>query len=82
MALATGLVCFKVNKGAECRLLPQPLYRFDAPEQGILDGAIFAFVVANDPDLLLTVTLRSPPVSWKTRCGTDPYMESLDRMIK
>lgn len=50
---------FEVNKGGNCRLLPQPLYRFESPEQGIIDGAVFAFVVANDPELLLTVTLNS-----------------------
>lgn len=37
------------------RLLPQPLHRYEAEKAGILDGAVFAFVVSNDPELLLVI---------------------------
>jgi hypothetical protein len=37
----------------ELRLLTTPLYRFAAEDSGVLDGAVFAFVVSNDPELFL-----------------------------
>jgi hypothetical protein len=37
----------------ELRLLTAPLYRFQASEQGILDGAIFSFAKGTDPEVLL-----------------------------
>ena len=37
----------------ELRLLTQPLYRYADEQAGILDGALFAFVVSNDPELFL-----------------------------
>jgi hypothetical protein len=33
--------------------LTQPLYRFEDEKAGVLDGALFAFVVSNDPELFL-----------------------------
>jgi hypothetical protein len=45
------------NQTSELRLLPQPMDRYAAPEQGILDGALFALVVANDPQLLLRLEI-------------------------
>lgn len=39
----------------QLRLLPTPLYRFAAEEHGVLDGALFAFVVSNDPEMLLLI---------------------------
>ncbi len=35
------------------RLLPRPLYRYDAERTKTLDGALYAFVVGTDPELLL-----------------------------
>jgi hypothetical protein len=35
------------------RLLPTPLYRYDAERTKTLDGALFAFVLGTDPELLL-----------------------------
>jgi hypothetical protein len=37
----------------DLRLLPQPLYRFEDEKAGVADGALFAFVVSNDPELFL-----------------------------
>jgi hypothetical protein len=44
-----------VNGPTELRFLPQPIYEYSAPEADVLDGAIFAFVVATDPEALLVI---------------------------
>ncbi len=59
----------------ELRLLTTPLYRFQASEQGIIDGAIFSFAKGTDPEvlLLLEAVTDSP--------GRDAYWQySLARM--
>lgn len=40
---------------SELRLLPQPVYRYPEHTPGVLDGAIFAFVLATDPELFVMV---------------------------
>jgi hypothetical protein len=43
----------------ELRLLPQPIFRYQAPEQGVMDGALFALVwKGTDPDILLMLENR------------------------
>jgi hypothetical protein len=42
----------------ELRLLPQPIYRYDAPQAGVIDGGLFAFVQGTDPDLFLLLEVR------------------------
>jgi hypothetical protein len=37
------------------RLLPKPLYRYDAGQTKTLDGALYAFVVGTDPEALLLI---------------------------
>lgn len=37
----------------DLRLMTQPIYRYRSDTKGIIDGALFAFVVENDPELLL-----------------------------
>jgi hypothetical protein len=46
-----------VPKGDEQtpRLLPKPLYRYDATQAKPLDGALFAFVLGTDPELLVLI---------------------------
>ncbi|MDZ4688958.1 MAG: hypothetical protein SH850_28105 [Planctomycetaceae bacterium] len=39
----------------ELRLLPQPLYRYEATSGLVLDGAVFAFVQGTDPESLLLI---------------------------
>ena len=39
----------------ELRLLPKPLYRYSVPEAGIVDGALFSFVLGTDPEVILLV---------------------------
>lgn len=40
------------------RLLTQPIHRYEAPEIGITDGALFAFVLGTDPEVFLLVETR------------------------
>lgn len=37
------------------RLLPSPLHRYASKENGIVDGAVFALVTANDPEVLILI---------------------------
>ena len=49
------------------RLLPKPLHRYDAAQTKTLDGALFAFVVGTDPELLVLLecdTAAAKP-EWK-----------------
>jgi hypothetical protein len=46
------------EKRLELRLLPQPLYRYQSTDPGILDGAVFAFVTSTDPEALLIIEAR------------------------
>jgi len=43
---------------SELRLQPQPIYRYEAPQTGIIDGGLFAFVQGTDPDLFLLLEAR------------------------
>ena len=36
-------------------LWPRPIYRYSDKEDGIIDGAVFAFTVATDPECLLAL---------------------------
>jgi hypothetical protein len=42
----------------ELRLLPQPIHRYAAPKQGIINGGLFAFVRATDPEIFLLIEAR------------------------
>lgn len=48
----------------ELRLIPQPLFRYESDAAGVVDGAIFSFAVATDPEALLLVE------SYKTDDGS------------
>lgn len=39
----------------ELRLLTRPLYRYDPKEGPVIDGAVFAFVMGTDPEVLLLI---------------------------
>jgi hypothetical protein len=51
----------------ELRLMTQPLLRYAAPKAKVLDGAIFSFVVATDPEALLLIEAVGPPHEQKWR---------------
>jgi hypothetical protein len=42
----------------ELRLLPQPVYRYAAPKQGVVTGGLFALVHGTDPDIWVLVEAR------------------------
>ncbi len=56
------------------RLMPQPIDRFQDEPSGLIDGALFAFVEANDPEVLLVVEAR------KTSSGEAAWRYSLARI--
>lgn len=43
------------------RLLSQPLYRYQSNRQQVIDGAIFAFVMGTDPELILLIEAVESP---------------------
>jgi hypothetical protein len=52
----------RTNERTELNILPTPIYRFTSESDGILDGALFAFVITNDPEmLLLQEAIRDKP---------------------
>ena len=42
----------------ELRLLPRPLYRYAGESEGVLDGALFAFVQGTNPEVFLLLEAR------------------------
>jgi hypothetical protein len=55
----TGMGVFRTSPGnLQLRLLPQPIYRYSAAEDGVLTGGLFAFVRATDPEILLLIEAR------------------------
>ena len=46
-------------KSEPLRLMPRPIYRYSAPESGVMDGAIIAFVQGTDPEALLLIEAKS-----------------------
>lgn len=42
----------------ELRLLPQPIYRYAAPDDHVADGAIFVFVQGTDPEVFVLLEAR------------------------
>lgn len=41
------------------RLLTQPIYRYESTDPAVIDGALFAFVEGNDPEVFLLIEARS-----------------------
>lgn len=62
------------GKASALRLMPQPIDRFQDEAAGVLDAALFAFVEANDPELLLLIEAR------KTSTGEKAWRYTLARM--
>jgi hypothetical protein len=51
------------------RLLPKPLYRYDAARTKPLDGALYAFVLGTDPELLLLLECDTAAAKPEWRFG-------------
>lgn len=43
------------DEKTELRLLSRPLLEYSSPKHGVIDGAIFSFAVATDPEVLLLI---------------------------
>lgn len=43
----------------ELRLMPQPLIRYEATEEGLIDGSIFALSTGTDPEILVMIEARN-----------------------
>jgi hypothetical protein len=75
----------KTDSDVELRLMPQPIYRFADKRDGVIDGAVFAFVEATDPDFLLLVeghdATAAVPAQWLytlARMSSTPLEVELD----
>jgi hypothetical protein len=42
----------------ELRLLPQPVYRYSVPKEGVFSGGLFALVHGTDPEIWLLIEAR------------------------
>ena len=67
----------------ELRLLTQPLYRYQDETAGILHGALFAFVEANDPEVLLLLeavgsNVKEPQWRYTRECTSYRVQVKLD----
>jgi hypothetical protein len=80
----------KIRDGteSELRLLPQPVHRYAAPKNGIVHGALFAFVQGTDPDVFLLIEARGKDVAsarWQfaaTRMtGAELRLRHLDKQV-
>ena len=59
--LARGLaVSITAESETELRLMTQPLYRYPEKSAGAIDGAIFVYSLATDPELILLVEASEP----------------------
>lgn len=53
----------------DLRFLAQPLFRYQAREAGVIDGAIFSFAVATDPEALLIIEASDGGTAPEWRCA-------------
>jgi hypothetical protein len=54
------------GENGELRLLPQPLYRYPEDTAGVVDGAVFSYVLATDPELFVLLELRRDKATGKS----------------
>lgn len=57
----------------ELRLLPKPIYRYEDPDNGIIDGAVYALVHGTNPEVLLLVEAHEAKDGarrWKVAFGS------------
>jgi hypothetical protein len=59
-------VAIDVEGESDLRLLDRPLYRYPQQVEGALDGAVFAFAMTTDPELLVLLEARqeAPQAAW------------------
>jgi hypothetical protein len=64
------------------RLLPRPLYRYDAERTKTLDGAVYAFVVGTDPELLLLLECDTAAARPEWRFGVGRMNRDAIRLLR
>jgi plasmid stabilization system protein ParE len=57
-AFSARIIESNAETSSDLRLLSKPLIRYASPSAGVVDGGLFAFVQATDPELLLLIELR------------------------
>jgi hypothetical protein len=73
----------RTDEPTQLRMLPSPLYRFAAEKEDILDGALFAFVLTNDPEMLLLLeAARDKPDAEADWRYTFARMSSLKEVVR
>lgn len=58
LAGAFRIVYIEKKDRTELRLLQRPLYRYESADPALIDGALFAYVRATDPDALVFIEAR------------------------
>ncbi|HWB11425.1 MAG TPA: hypothetical protein VG826_19500 [Pirellulales bacterium] len=48
----------RAGEQSSLRCLPQPIYRYESTKEPLVDGALFAFVQATDPEIVLLLEAR------------------------
>lgn len=84
--LASRFTCQKTNRKGDIqilRLLSQPLLRYESKSYGVVDGGLFTFVEATDPEafLLLEVHTAGDVTAWRfgfARMASVEMQASLD----
>lgn len=51
------------------RLMPTPICRYDNPEAGLIDGAVFGYTMGTNPDVVLVIELHEEDGAKQWRCG-------------
>lgn len=54
----SGTLSIPDNQPNQLDLIPQPLIRYQSPDQNTVDGAIFSLAVATDPEIILVIEAR------------------------
>jgi hypothetical protein len=67
---STVMVDYRNNKKGErqtLRLLPRPLYRYQSTDPEVIDGALYAYVLGTDSEVLLLLEARTAggQASWQ-----------------
>jgi len=70
------------GKASALRLMPQPIDRFQDEAAGVQDAGLFAFVEANDPELLLLVEAKKISNGEKTWRYTVARMTSRELRVR
>jgi hypothetical protein len=70
------------GKASALRLMPQPIDRFQDEAAGLVDAALFGFVEANDPELLLVIEARKISAGEKAWRYTIARMTSRELLVR